>query len=529
MSVVQLPTVYLDLASEIEDGDLAGLALALFNRVPEAAEVDVPTNQAIEFAVADLAIVGLASGTITVTSQAGTVVAWTFGGGFTGTYTVGSTFSSITSQGAGGPDEFRWQLVRSTPWISDERIDVRVQLTPIAGAAVDTAYFFVVEDVTPPRLALAKTRGLKTIIVEFSEPMQMDAEAGGALRVHEVSGRITFTKPATIEIENERFPSSTVGDFLCFTGSEQAVNNSYFEIATANFVNPFVVTVQEQDVRSEAPLLSHRGFLSPFRLLPVLAKAEKIPSFTPCIVAAERIDERTVKLTLDQALSPDRPYQLVAHNVADAADPANLAPEMAVGFTAEKLGKTNPRSFSLYDFIPSYNKKLDVSGDNERFVRIFDEVTQLILADTDAFELIYDLDKAPLEFVDALLFHLGNPYTFLTTEAEKRKTLATLVQTYKVSGTDKAIEDAILQILGIPMTVFPLNRPTISWILGDSELGIDTILGTSDLRLRYSFEIISPVALSGNQRSIVAQIANTWRTAHTHFVRLIEPGSPVPV
>jgi phage tail-like protein len=155
-------------------------------------------------------------------------------------------------------------------------------------------------------------------------------------------------------------------------------------------------------------------------------------------------------------------------------------------------------------------------------------VTQLILADIDAFELIYDIDKAPLQFVDALLFHLGNPYTFLTTETEKRKVLANLVQTYKVSGAEKAIEDAILQIVGIPMDVVPLNRQTSTWILGDSELGIDTILGTSDLKLRYSFEIISPVVLSGNQRSIVAQIANTWRTAHTHFIRLIEPGSPIP-
>lgn len=529
MSNVQLPTVYLDLTSEVEDGDLAGLALVLFNRVPETEENDVPTNQALELAVADIGIVGLASGTITITSKAGTVVAWTFGGGFTGTYSASSTFGSITSQGAGGPDEFRWQLVRSSAWISNERVDVRIQLTPVAGAVVDIAYHFFVEDVTSPQIASARTRGFKTIVVEFNEPVQMDAEPGGALRVREVSGRITFTKPATIEIENERFPPEAVGDFLCFTGSEQSLNNAYFEIVTANFVSPFVVTVNRQTVQSEAPLVAHRGYLSAYQLRPVLAKEERYPAFTPNIIAATQIDERTIELTLDQALSPSRPYQLTAHNVADGADPTNIAAEISAGFTVEKLGKTNPRSFNLYDFIPDFNKKLDVSGDNERFVRIFDEVTQLLLADIDAFELIYDLDKAPAQFVDALLFHLGNPYTFLTTEAEKRKVLANLVETYKVSGAEKAIEDAILQILGIPMTVFPLNRPTISWILGDSELGIDTILGTSDLRLRYSFEIISPVALSGNQRSIVAQIANTWRTAHTHFVRLIEPGGPVPV
>jgi phage tail-like protein len=528
MSNVQLPTVYVDLTTEVEDADLSGQALVLFNRAPEREEADVPTNAPIEFAVADLAIVGLASGTVTITSKAGVVIAWTLAGGFTATYLASSSFGSITSQGAGSPDEFRWQLVRSTAWVTDERVEVRVQLTPVAGAAIDITYFFLVEDVATPRFTTAKTRGLKTLIVEFNEPVQMDGDTGGALRVREVSGRMTFTKPSTIEIENERFPSAAIGDFLCFTGSEQALNNAYFEIATANLLNPFVVTTKETTVQSEAPILSHRGFLSAYLLRPVLAKDEKIPSFTPCIIAAEQIDSKTIKLTTDQALSPNRPYQLTAHGVADAADPANIATEISVGFIVEKLGKTNPRSFNLYDFIPDFNKKLDVSGDNERFVRIFDEVTQLLLADIDAFELIYDIDKAPLQFVDALLFHLGNPYTFLTTEEQKRKVLANLVQTYKVSGAEKAIEDAILQILGIPMNVFPLNRPAISWILGDSELGIDTILGTSDLRLRYSFEVISPVTLTETQRSIVAQIANTWRTAHTHFIRLIEPGSPIP-
>jgi hypothetical protein len=73
--------------------------------------------------------------------------------------------------------------------------------------------------------------------------------------------------------------------------------------------------------------------------------------------------------------------------------------------------------------------------------------------------------------------------------------------------------------------VTPLG--SIGLILGESELGVDWILGPSDRFALYAFTIIVDVVLTESQRKQLRAIVNQIRPAHTHFVDLIEPSEPI--
>jgi phage tail-like protein len=524
MTTTKLPTVYADAVSEVDDASLTG-AVFISNRIPEDLENDVPIDALIELVANIINDSGLAAGTITVTDSVGLVVAWTLSGGFHASYSA-SAHNSIISQGAGGADEFRWQIIRSTNWLSQERVVVRIQLTPTSGAALDVTYAFTVEDVTVPALISAETRGLKRLRLTFNEPIAM-VGVNSALRVRDLSGRTVFVAPNQIEVDSTIFPADLTGEYICATGCVQAVNNRYAQIASSVVGTPNVITTVESGIVTEPTQIAHRLFSSPYLLKAVIRDDKIFPAFTPCITSAVQIDAVTIELILDQAVTPDTTYQITAVNLADAADPANVRDTVSVTFVAEKLPQKAGRRFSLWDFIPQGNKRDDTSHDLERLIRVFDEPLQQMLADIDRYDDIYEIDTAEGEFLNALLLHLGNPYTFLRNDLEKRKVATNLVATYKVSGAEIAIEQAIQQILGFPADVIPFNGFDDQWILGDSELGIDTFLGPSALFLIYSFKVdVAVDALSPEETTIIQEICDTWRPAHTHCVQINAVGAP---
>ncbi len=96
------------------------------------------------------------------------------------------------------------------------------------------------------------------------------------------------------------------------------------------------------------------------------------------------------------------------------------------------------------------------------------------------------------------------------------------MQTFKDSGVERGITNAVQFFLGLNVDVRPFNLVE-GWILGESFLGIDTYLSTDVAFLLYSFEIVSDVVLTDTQRATITEIANVIKPAHTHFVRFVEP------
>lgn len=519
MPRIAIGTAYIDRVGSSGVGTTA--RPDLINVSPENNEQDVPENSPLELKIVDVSVQGLAALTrvdVTTVGQ-GTVAAFIQGTGFDSHYS-GSTFTAITSPGAGIVDEHAIQLVRATPFISQETITVRVRAQTNDGLTLDRTYSFQIEDTTLPTLANAYTRGLTTLVLTFSEPVSMSTGLLGALRVKEISGYVSFIAPDFVSAELANFTQDSVGDYIAVTGSEQALNNSYFKVRT--FLDSNSIRTVEQTVTTEQPLLAVEAWTGPY-LITAQQEADLLtPSFTPAVIAAEQENAVTVRLTLSQELSPGRPYAITVANVADLASPANLQPATTITFTAEPLPQFANRSFSLWDMIPETNKRDDASGDLQRLVRVLDEPVQLMLSDVDRFGNLFDIDTTTPDSLDVHLANVGNPFSFVHDELLKRKTIINMVNLFKDSGTDRGIENAVQFFLDLSVTVLPFHLLD-GWILGESFLGEDTILGTDVKFLLYSFEIVSPAILTQDQRDIITEIANTLKPAHTHFVRFVEP------
>lgn len=525
MPRVQLPTIYLDDVST-----LAASAVSqpyVVSRIPEPSETDVPIGSPIEIIIVDTGASGLSSlaaaTTVSIfTVAVGTIAAFVQGVGFDATYS-GSNFTAAKSPNSTVFDEHKIQLIRSTPFSSEEIVTVIIHAQTSDGKVLDQTYTFQVEDLTVPTVIDAYTQGLTRLVVVFSEPVVMDTSSRGALRVRPLSGRVTFTAPDFIEAGNGNFIQDNVGDFICTTGAINALNNSYSTIT--DIVSSQEVVVDETSVITEESSLNVLCWTGPYKLAPVMESSLLIPSFTPAITAAEQIDAQTIALTLDQELSPGRPYTLYCTNINDVSYIPNTMTLSSVGFSAQPLPVITNRNFSLWDnFIPGINKRQDTSGDNQRLVRCFDEVTQLLLNDIDNFGNLQDVDLMPDDALDVTLANLGNPFLFLDSNLTKRKTINGLVQTFKDKGIDRGIENAVLFFTGIVVTIRAFNLED-AWILGESSLGDDTILGTSEDFLIYSFELVTDTILSDTQQTIIQQIVSEIQPAHTHFVRFVMPTS----
>ncbi len=520
MPRIQLPLVHLDTTSTLGVG--AVRRPIAINRIPEPDETDFPANFPIEIVIVDVGATGLDTVTqIDITDANGDVAAFIQGTGFSPEYVTNSTFTIAQSPGSGVDDEQYLQFIRDTSFQSQDTITVRIRAATLDDHLLDETYTFQIEDNTQPTVSEVRTSGLKKLIVTFNEAVLMDSTRYGALRVREISGRVNFIAPDFIDAEKGEFTSESIADFIYAAGTNEAVNNDYFEILNA--LSEQEVSTQEDSIATEPANLTVRCWTGPYKIVPNMEPQKLIPSFSPAITAATQIDERTIELTLLQELSANRPYYLIAHNVGDVADPINVAPFISTSFTSEPLPVVANRHLRLWeDLTPGINKREDTSGDNERFVRCLDDVVQFLLYDTDRFSDLNDPVFAPEKALDPLLAHLGNPFTFVNDTLTKRKTINGLVQTFKDSGVERGITNAVQFFLGLNVDVRPFNLVE-GWILGESFLGIDTYLNTDVAFLLYSFEIVSDVVLTDTQRATITEIANVIKPAHTHFVRFVEP------
>jgi hypothetical protein len=106
----------------------------------------------------------------------------------------------------------------------------------------------------------------------------------------------------------------------------------------------------------------------------------------------------------------------------------------------------------------------------------------------------------------------------------KRRLAASLVELYKSKGTAVGIKNVIRFFLGVEIVILSFASDTL--VLGESELGVDWILGPSHRFARYAFNVRVDQALTDDQRRQIRMIVEYMKPAHTHFVDLIEPSPP---
>jgi phage tail-like protein len=259
--------------------------------------------------------------------------------------------------------------------------------------------------------------------------------------------------------------------------------------------------------------------------------SETLPSVNIEANSVEVVTSYEIDITLDIEMTPGAIYDVVVENVEDIYDNVIQAPYNTAQFTGFIPNISENRNFNLYYMLSRKNRDED-NGDLLKFISCLQEVTNLILVKIDEWTDIIDPDKASESFLDAMLQDLGNPFAFDLTLNEKRKLIRILVEIYKQKGTEPGIINVIRFFLGIEVEINSLNDE--GWDLGVDELGDAVVEGTAILGSGtsyniYSFEIVSPVALTEEQREQITDIANYMKPAHTHLINIIEPEIPVIV
>ena len=232
-------------------------------------------------------------------------------------------------------------------------------------------------------------------------------------------------------------------------------------------------------------------------------------------------------ITLDTEMSADRRYEVRAAGVADQSGNLALPPHDRATFTGFRPPRRPEGRFDVWSMLPRHNRRIDTTDDLARFIACLQDVTDLLLADLDRFPDLFDLERAPEDFVDAILADLGNPFTFELTTLEKRRLAAVLVEMYRQKGTAAGIRNVVRFLLGIDLeAIEPIAASTL--VLGESLLGVDWELGPSDRRSLYTFDIRVRQVLTSREREQLLAIVDYMRPAHTHLGRVVEPSPPSP-
>ena len=251
------------------------------------------------------------------------------------------------------------------------------------------------------------------------------------------------------------------------------------------------------------------------------------PAVSVVAKSVESVDPSTVDVLTDIDLSPGQTYNLKVLNVVDKS--GNQIPNDDAQFVAFTPERPPGRVFDLFKLMPIINQQEDDAGtgDLRKFLSILQEPLDLILGDIDRFTDILDPDIAPDPFVDAMLFDLGNPFSFDLELADKRRLIRVLVDIYRQKGTAAGIINAVRFFLGLEVTINALI--TEGLILGESELDTEWILAASGAGI-YTFEILILEAdspLTDEQRTRITEIADLMKAAHEHFF-IVEFAAPVP-
>ncbi len=248
------------------------------------------------------------------------------------------------------------------------------------------------------------------------------------------------------------------------------------------------------------------------------------PAVIPDVsVALVDDDVNSVVLIVLDDFTHKTTYRVVVSNVVDVSGNVIGEPSSAEFSTVTRTDIVG-RNFWLIRKLPQGLVETDtkLGGSLRRFIACLQILFDELLGDIDLWPDIFNPDLAAEQFLDAMLEDLGNPFPFILDERTKRKLALLLVSLYQTKGTDQGMIDAIRLFLDIEVQIFLVGLDDI-WTMNESEMDIDTYLGSSDIRLLYSFDVISPIILTDEQRQMIRTIVAYMRRAPTHLRYIIEP------
>lgn len=220
-------------------------------------------------------------------------------------------------------------------------------------------------------------------------------------------------------------------------------------------------------------------------------------------------------------------------------------------FTGHVVSSVSRSSLHLFDILPAIARRLDQegTGDLALFCTAFQEVFDRFTEDLDVFyEELCSLDYIRDEFVDALLYDLGDQFSelFALTANEKRRLAKSLVRLYKLKGTCPGIVQVVDFFLGItiagcrsgwddcwrlakgayPVPVYPHPGETYPLSKGayPAPAGGAAILGPVGAEI-WAFWLLhaAPGALTPDQVSKIAALVDLWKPNYARYLGITTP------
>lgn len=473
--------------------------------------------------------------------------------GYSGTATVRK------SPGSGVDDELVLSIQPAVAFDSLDCIVVEVE-AKLSGWTVpwSTSYDFTVEDLTSAALEEIFWLTPKRARVKFNETVSQSTAPGGAQFVKHFQSSVTVTDSSHVHVAGAELDSSHVGYYFHLAGSATPTNN-VARLVTAVNATACELTLSPADLVSddgadldEAGAVVNRrtirGTLSAYKLehRPELEgldypsnSAERIQvGYAPLITAASPVltselpvgedPDRYVYLDFRQPISIGRKYRLSFLGIEDAAGntPATAA---TLDFTAPIFGYPSGRIGYWHRVcLPMTDQQddLEAGGYLRRMAVTLQDGMNVLWMGTDQVQYLNDPYRCPEEWLEHLLYNLGNPFKFpLETVHIKRRLAAALQAFYKGIGGERAIEDMLYLLLGYRMTIRAFIEAD-AWILGTSKLGYDTALAPGTTWARNCYEIdTNGVTLTDAERRIVRDVATWADPVDMHLIRIVEPGT----
>lgn len=563
MALIRLPSVQLDAVTEdILDATAAELTsgnvepFALVNGQTLELEIDGGAPQLFTFLTADFDTIAAATAE-EVALVLGSLVDATVeavGGALVITSDLTGSAGSVEVTGGTGAAAFAWPTIVTgadlTPVTlvlnqDPEGNEVEVPL--------DESIQLQIHDTTGTPTVLADigvtVNGVAAVVAGVIQAAFAGAGSGWSLadaatRQLVLVPTTPWTSQQTIEVEVTVGGARPVVETWSFVTEDQTLP----EVLSAQGRTPVVVRVTfSEPVR----MLSPTGAADALNPANYLVLQTQAPSVSANVVDVDVVDASTVDLTVDTELTFGAVYQVVVTSVVDLVGNAIAAPDNVALFSAFTPQWPEQRRWLILDWIPDIAIGSDTSGDLRRWISVLQEVMNLLLYQVDEWIKILDPDTAPEDFLDAMLVDLGNPFDFVLDTIDKRRLVKLLVDMYQQKGTAVGLINVIRFFLGITVTIDIYNgggwelaaadSPTLDGTSPPSGPGDElssssteapdpATLGPGERRLLYTFDIISPVNLTDEQRARMRGLAEYMKPAHTHLNRILEPASaPAPV
>ena len=383
---------------------------------------------------------------------------------------------------------------------------ISFNLADINGVGLETVDFLI------DGILIATMDGVGAINTAF-------IRAGWSVDVVNIDGstaRYEFTH--STPFESESVVSMTVN-----AATSIDTSSTSWSFTVADTAGPRLVSAVATGLREVTCTFNEQ--INPADILPenfTVTLVSDPPAFVPAVIDAV-LDDLNVILTIDQVVTPGATYLVTAAGNRDLflnviESPYNTAEFMA--YTSELTPPT--RVLSLYRELPEADRDTDVSGDLKMLCDILDEGLRAATTVVDEWPLVVtDPDTAPEQFLDAILWELGNPFNWLDLAIAKKRLLGRwLLALYALKGSGPGIIAAVRLLLGIEVKIH-----VYAWgaaPLGEAIVGVDWILGSDDEDDLYTFWVIIPEQLDAATRVAVNRIVDIMKVAHERHI-LIEP------